>query len=84
MPVIAVEPAAQLALLPARERGDAPLIAGAPLDERERLQDGVVNARCHLGALLTADARRALLVALEGELPEPRADDQEQPAGNGS
>ena len=56
----AVEPAAQLALLAARERGDARGLVGVPLDERERLQDGVVDARGDLGALLEPDALGAL------------------------
>ena len=51
----AVEPAAELPLLPPRERRDARGVAGVPLDERERLQDGVVDPRRDLGALLGAD-----------------------------
>ena len=41
----AVEPAAQLALLPARERAHAAGVVRVALDERERLQHGVVDAR---------------------------------------
>ena len=75
---VAVEPAAQLALLPPRERGDAARLVGVALDQRERLQHRVVHARGDLGALLDADARRALGVALARELPEPRPDDEQQ------
>ena len=44
------------------------------LDQRERLQHRVVDARRDLGALLGADA----LDALGGELPQPRADDEHE------
>ena len=47
----AVEPAAKLALLPPRDRRDAMRIVGVPLDERERLEDGVVHTRSDGGAL---------------------------------
>ena len=53
--VVAVEPAAQLALLPPRERRDAPRLLRVPLDQRERLQHRVVHARRDLGALVAAD-----------------------------
>ena len=55
---VGVEPAAQLALLPARERGDAVRLARVPLDERERLEHRVVDARGDVGALLAADPGR--------------------------
>ena len=74
----AVEPAAQLALLPAREGGDARRVGGVPLDERECLQDGVVDARGDLGALGEPDP----LGALGGELPEPRAEHEDQRAAD--
>ena len=73
-----IEPGAQLALLPACERGDAARVAGLALDERERLQDGVVHARGHLGPLLRADPGRALGVALGREPPGPGAEHEQE------
>ena len=66
---VGIEPRAQLPLLAPRE---LPRVAGLLLDERQRLQHGVVHARGELGALLLAHARRALLVALAREPPRPR------------
>jgi hypothetical protein len=73
-----VEPRPQLALLPPRERGDAARVAGLALDERQGLEDGVVHACGHLGALLLADARRALGVPLGREAPRPGADHEQE------
>ena len=50
----AVEPAAKLALLATRDRGDARRVVRVALHERERLQDRVVDARGDLCALLRA------------------------------
>ena len=75
---IGVEPGAQLALLPSRERGHAARIARLALDERERLQDGVVDASRHLGPLLRADAARSLGVPLGGEPPGPGPEHEEE------
>ena len=51
---------------------------GVPLDERERLEDGVVDACRDLGALGEADP----LGALGGELPEPGAEHEDQRAAD--
>ena len=75
---IRVEPGAQLALLPPRERGDAARIVRLPLDERERLEHGVVHAGRHLGPLLRADAGGPLGVPLDGEPPGPRAEHEQE------
>ena len=56
----AVQPGAQLALLPAGERGDLARVVGALLHQRERLQHRVVQVGGDLGALLRADALGAL------------------------
>ena len=56
-----VQPRPQLALLAAGERGDLARVVGALLDERERLQDGVVQVGGDLGALLRADPLRPLV-----------------------
>ena len=55
-----VQPGAQLAFLAAGQGGDLARVVGALLHQRERLQDGVVQVRGDLGALLRADPRRAL------------------------
>ena len=73
-----VEPRPELALLTARQRRHAARVAGLALDERERLQHRVVDARGHLGALLRADPNRALGVPLRGEPPRPRAEDEHE------
>ena len=57
------QPAAQLALLAARQARHLARIARALLDQRQRLQHRVVQVRGELGALLLADAGRTL----EGE-----------------
>ena len=57
------QPGAQLALLAAGDGGDLARVAGAALDHRERLEDGVVQVRGYLGALLRADPLGALLVS---------------------
>ena len=81
---VGVEPAAQLPLLAARERGDAARLARVPLDQRQRLQHRVVHARGDVGALVAADPRGALGIALEREPPEPGARDQQQRARHGA
>ena len=82
--LVAVQPAAQLALLPARERRHAARLLRVPLDQRQRLQHRVVHAGGHVRALLGADAGGALGVAVEREAPHPRAGDQQQRAGDGA
>ena len=79
-----VEPAAQLPLLAPSERGDATRLARVTLDERERLQHRVVDARGDVGALVRADPRGALGVALEREPPEPGPADEQQRARHGA
>ena len=81
---VAVEPAAQLALLSPRKRGDAPRLLRVPLDQRERLQDGVVHARRDLRAFLAANPCRTLGVEVDREPPEPRARDEQQRARDGT
>src|SRR5580765_2269168 len=55
-----------------------------PLDERQRLQDRVVDARGDLGALLAADACGALRVAIEREAPEPGPGDEQERSRDGA
>ena len=75
---IGVEPGAQLALLPSRERGHAARIARLALDECERLQHRIVDASRHLGTFLRADPARSLGVPLGGEPPGPGPEDEEE------
>ena len=76
------QPAAQLALLPARKPGDLPGIVGALLDQRERLQHRVVQVRRQLRALLLADARRALERQAAAQPHEPRHGQQAEHRGD--
>ena len=78
--LVAVEPAAELALLPARQRGDAARLVRVALDQRQRLQHRVVHARGDVGALVAADPGGALGVAVDREPPDPRPGDQQQRA----
>ena len=55
-----------------------------PLDQRQRLQHGVVHARGDVGALVAADPGGALGVAVEREPPHPGPGDQQQRAGDGA
>src|SRR3954469_630856 len=64
---VAVEPAAQLTLLPPREGRDPARLLRVPLDQRQRLEHRVVDARRDLGALLGPDSCGAFRVALERE-----------------
>jgi hypothetical protein len=75
-PWIWIEPGTQLALLPAGQCRNAARIARLALDERERLQDRVVNASGHLCALLRTDPGGTLGISLGGEPPGPRPEDQ--------
>ena len=75
---IGVEPGPQLALLAPGQRSNPARVAGLALNERERLQHGVVHASRHLRPLLGADPRRALGVSLGGEAPRPRAEHEQQ------
>ena len=59
----AVQPAAQLALLPAGERGDARRVVRVALHQRERLQHRVVDPRRDLGALLRGGSARCARTA---------------------
>jgi len=54
------------------------------LDERQRLQHRVVDARSHVGALVRADARGALGIALEREPPEQGPAHEHQSARHGA
>ena len=63
---------------------DPPRLVRMPLDQRQRLQHGVVHARRDVRALLAADPRRALGVAVEREPPHPGAGDQQQRARDGA
>ena len=81
---LGVEPAAELAFLAPCELRDALRVVRLALDERERLQHGVVDAGGDLCALLRADASRALCVALLRGAPEPRPDDEQETAGERS
>ena len=81
---VAVQPAAQLALLPAGERRHPAWLVRMPLDQRQRLQHGVVDARRHVRALVAADPGRALGVPVERQPPHPGAGDQQQRAGDGA
>jgi hypothetical protein len=72
----AVEPRAQLALLAAGERGDVARVVGLALHQRERLQDGVVQVRGELGALLRAHALGALVGEPAHEPDPERREDQ--------
>ena len=82
--MVGVEPPAELALLPARQRGDTARLVGVPLDEGQGLEHRVVDARGDVRALLAADPGGALDVPLDGEPPHPRAADQEECACHGA
>ena len=77
-PRVRIEPRTELALLTACERRDAPRVARLALHERERLEDGVVDAGGHLGPLLRADPGGALGVALGGQPPGPRPEHEQE------
>ena len=79
-PAAAVEPRAQLALLPPGQRGHL-LGRGRPLDHGQRLQHRVVQVRGDLRPLLRSDPLPALLGELAERPPHPRAQDQPQPGG---
>ena len=70
----AVQPAAKLPLLPARDRAHARRIVGVSLHERQRLEHRVVDPRRDVRALGEADA----LAALRDELPHPGAEHQHE------
>ena len=81
---VGVEPAAQLALLAACERGDALRLVGVALDERERLEHRVVDARGDVGALLAADPRARSASRSSASRQSQRPGDEEEPAGDGA
>ena len=68
--VRAVEPAAQLAFLAAGQPRDLARLLALLLDQRERLQHGVVQVRGDLGAFVGADAGLAL-VGEVADQPQP-------------
>ena len=70
------QPVAQLALLAARQAGHLARVVGALLDQRERLQDRVVQVGGQLGALLLADARGALGGQAAREAHDPGPEQQ--------
>ena len=76
----AEQPRTQLALLTAGQAHDRARVVGAALDHREGLQHRVVQVRGHLGALVGADALAALLDERVPEAPQPRPEDQAEPA----
>ena len=76
------QPRAQLALLAAGQRGHLARVVGALLHERERLQHRVVEVRGHLGALLRADALRALGGQRAHEPERPRREDDPEHDGH--
>src|SRR5215210_4934843 len=73
-----VQPAAQLALLLARERRDAARVVGVALYQRERLHYGVVDASRDFGSLLRPGPREPLRVSLPCKSPQPGADNRDE------
>ena len=49
-----------------------------PLDQRKRLEHGIMDVRGHLGALLRTDALTALGRKLLDESPRPGSEDKEE------
>jgi hypothetical protein len=82
--LVAVEPAAQLPLLPARKRRDATRVVRVPLDQGQGLQHRVVHAGGHVRPLFAADASGALGIPLDRKAPHPGPGDQEQRPGHGA
>ncbi len=74
----AVEPRPQLTLLATSEGGHGCLVAGVLLQQRQGLQHGVVQVRCHIGALLRTYEGAALLREVAEKLADPRAEDQRE------
>ena len=77
--LVGVQPGAKLAFLAARELGHLGGVVGAALDHRQRLQHRVVQVRRHLGALLGADARRALGRERLRHAQPPRPEEEHAP-----
>ncbi len=77
--MLAVQPRPQLALLAPGECDELTGLVGLALDQRERLQHGVVQVRRHLGALFGSDALAPLLRQLARHAPDPWCEDQRQP-----
>ncbi len=73
------QPRSELALLHPRQAHHFAGIVGAALDERERLQHGVVQMRGDVGALVGTDSFAALGDELVHELPQSGAEDQRDP-----
>ncbi len=82
VPVV-VQPGAQLALLTPGEAPGLGRRVGVPLDQRQRLQDRVVQVRRHVGPLLAADAFPPLVAELADESHDPRAEDEDDTEGGG-
>ena len=72
------EPAAQLTLLAPCQRRHLVRVGGTVLNQRERLQHGVVQVRGHLRALLLADARGALGGQAAAKPHEPGPEDDQE------
>ncbi len=70
--LVAVQPATQLALLPAGQLLDGLGVVGLALDQGEGLQHGVVQMRRHVGPGVGPDALRAGLVQGGPGTVEPR------------
>ena len=74
------EPRPQLALLAPGQADHRTGVVGPALDEREGLQDGVVEVRRHLGPFVGADALTPLLDQRGPQPPQPGSEDEAQPA----
>ena len=72
---VGVEPRAQLALLATCQ---TPCVGRILLDQRQRLQHGVVHARGEVGALLGANPCDALRLTLARETPRGRSEHDQQ------
>src|SRR5690606_3561942 len=76
---VVVEPRAQLALLRPGDPGDGLGVVRLLADERERLQDRVVQVRGDVGPLGLARTRRAFLRQLSRETQPPRREHERDP-----
>ena len=81
---VGVEPRAKLALLAAGERRDAPWVVRVALDQRERLQNGVVYPRSEVCALLRPDSLGTLGIALAAEPPRPWPEQEDESSSDGT
>src|SRR6185312_11459232 len=69
---VGIEPIAKLALLPAGEPSYGVGVARLRLQQRQRLQDGVVHVRGDLGAFLLTDAFASFRRELAEQPEQPR------------